>query len=202
MQIDRTEFMRLCAALALVGCHGGRDPGAAEAPVPAVAIEPGDGRTEPEPVELPAAPERCSNEGDTSACMRVSPACEGLPLECAQLAEDLRPPIAQAWAECFAEASPPKCRDRKLGACMRAGVENGCTLPGMLERCEQVMGECREAGIEPKYTLEQCGKIASAVTSDSSWADVNWERMGPSSAAEACSIEYVLPYQPFGWMWR
>jgi hypothetical protein len=34
------------------------------------------------------------------------------------------------------------------------------------------------------------------------WEAVDEERMGPGPTQEACSLEYVLPYQPYGWMWR
>lgn len=207
MRIDRNEFMRLCAAITLMGCPSGRDAGA-EAPVPAVEVEPGS--EDVAQVELDEedadAPDPCPGEVPSkSACARVSPACEGLPQECPYLAEALRPPIAAAWSECFAKARPPKCRDKRLGACMREAIENSCARPEMLERCEKVMVSCRKAGIEPKYTLTQCGQVASAVNPSnepSGWERVDWERMGPSSAAESCSLEYVLPYQPYGFSWR
>lgn len=202
MNVDRGEFMRLCAAIALVGCPGGRD---AEAPVPAVEVEPATSAQRSVDLEE-ETPEPCPEERETSsACPQVSSACEGLRPECFSLADDLRPSIANAWAACMARARPPKCRDNELGACMRAAVENSCALPEMLDRCERVMAACRKAGLEPKYTLTQCGQVASAVkTSDDpmGWEQVNWKRMGPSSSAEACSLEYVLPYQPFGFMWR
>jgi hypothetical protein len=204
MRIDRDEFLRLSVSLALFGgCEGaGQGPLVAS---PEVPIETAPAAPEaPEESPAPEGPSCPDAPASLAACRRVSPACEGLQDECLTLAEDLRPQVAEAWAECFARVRPSDCRGKALGACMREAIDATCVDPATVARCEETMQACKAAGTPPQYTLEQCTRIASAVVAGGpgEWETVDWERMGPSSAGEACTIEYVLPYQPFGWMWR
>jgi hypothetical protein len=221
MQVDRAEFLRLATLLfGIAGC-GDRTPAPAGPPAPTPAPSeqqspvkaqsggaPLANRVEPptsaRPPADPAADPSCSNQrGTLRACARVSPTCEGLRGECKTLDEDLVPRVAEKWAECFANAKTA-CRPKSLGACMQAAVEHACVEPGAVATCRSLMKACDDAGSAPSYTLEQCAKVVSAVKPDGPgrWHEVDLERMGPGSTQEACSLEYVLPYQPYGWMWR
>ena len=229
MRIDRNIFLHLTAALA-TACHEEPTAPPAVAMVPTVSsstpasppesaqvsapVTPGDAAaTSPSalastsaPVSAPApsSDPTCSNDiGTLDACAGVGPACEGLAAECRRLGEDLRPRIAQRFAECFAQAREPACRDKKLGGCMRSAVESACVEPSAASRCQSIMASCRAAGRAPRYTLDQCAKILSATLArgPGKWTQVDAERMG-SSFAEGCSLDYVLPYQPYGFMWR
>jgi hypothetical protein len=147
----------------------------------------------------------CNDVGNPVAeCKRVSPVCEGLREECMGLTVQLRPRVAQAFAECMAKSHGKSCRSRALGACMRAAVEGSCADPEATKTCEGLMAGCRAKGREPKYTLDQCAKILSATAPDAEgdWRTVDEERMGVGPSAESCSLEYVLPYQPWGFSWR
>ena len=87
---------------------------------------------------------------------------------------------------------------------MRAAIEASCADPEATTTCEGIMAECRAKGRSPKYTLEQCAKVLSATApgAEGEWRETDEERMGFGPTAEACSLEFVLPYQPFGFMWR
>ena len=208
MQVDRAEFLRLATLLFGISGCGER------APAPAAPGSPGahagEARAGGAPLESraegpgPGASGSCDNRrGTLEACAHVSPTCEGMIEECRSLAEDLVPRVAEKWAGCFATARGA-CRSRSLGKCMQAAVEHACIEPGAASTCEELMRACHEAGKPPRYTLEQCAKVVSAVTPDGpgGWKEVDEERMGPDGSQEACSLEYVLPYQPYGWMWR
>jgi hypothetical protein len=206
MQVDRVEFLRLATLLfGIAGC-GERAPAPA-APGTAASGEragaPLENRTEP--ASSSGSPEAgCDNgRGTLRACARVSPTCEGLREECSSLAEDLVPRVAEQWAECFA-AAKQACRPRSLGACMQAAVERACVEPGAADTCKMLMKACDAAGTPPRYTLEQCAKVVSTVKPDGPghWKQIDEERMGPGAPKDACSLEHVLPYQPYGFMWR
>lgn len=197
MQLDRTEFLRLTALLALASCERPAKPPT----VPVVNVSP----TEAPPIVVEPAPAEpaCSNAtGSIQACERVGPGCEGLADECKDIGDDFRPRVAERFAECFANTRRPTCRGRALGACMRAAVESACVEPGTEDECRDLMKRCHDAGTPPKYTLETCAKILSAVRPDGDWADVDRERLGPSAESGACTLLYVLPYQPWGHSWR
>lgn len=207
MQVERAEFLRLATLLfGIAGC-GERAPAPAApgaAAAGAGAGAPLENRTEPASSSEPSAEAGCDNgRGTLRACARVSPTCEGLREECTRLTEDLVPRVAEKWAECFATAKQA-CRPKSLGACMQAAVERACVEPGAADTCKALMTACAAAGTPPRYTLEQCVKVVSAVKPDGpgQWNQVDEERMGPGAAKDACSLEYVLPYQPYGWMWR
>ena len=153
----------------------------------------------------PPATASCNDVGNPiAACKQVSPACEGLREECMGLTSQLRPRVAQAFAECMAKARGKSCRSRSLGACMRAAIEGSCADPDATKTCEELMAGCRAKGRSPKYTLDQCAKILSATApgAEGDWREVDEERMGVGPSAESCSLEYVLPYQPWGFSWR
>jgi hypothetical protein len=221
MKIDASEFRRLVALLAVAACDRSGPPVNVTVPPenapPAVATEaplpPAPAEAEvppPSPVaddpELPVDPS-CSNaKGSLASCSRVGPACEGLASECKHLvAAEFRPRVAEAVAQCFAKARPPKCRDKALGACMRKAVESACVEPDSVATCRSIMKACRAAHREPAYTLAQCAAVISAVTprqDPSSWDRVDEERLGPSGpTGEGCTLRYVLPYQPWGPSW-
>jgi hypothetical protein len=213
MVIDRRRFLELAALLysagpvATLACDRGSPPPATVVPVqlPAASTTPPPPSAAPI-ASAPAVPaDACSNaKGDArSACLKVTSACEGLRDECESLHEDLRPRVAQQFAECFAQTRAPRCRDKALGACMRRAIESACVEPGATARCETIMRACTAAGKRPKYSLETCAKILSAIVpgGPGQWDEVDEERLGPSTA-EGCSLEYVLPYQPYGFSWR
>lgn len=207
MQIKREVFLELCAALSVVGCPGSHDDAGAVRAATVVDVEPTRDGERADPPPRPVAPPEpeCGATDTTMVCDQVGPACEGLHDSCLRLSNGLRPPIASAWSKCFAQARPPGCRDASLGACMRDAIEESCPLPEMRSRCAEVMAACRDAGHEPQYTMKLCMQVASAVTPDDDpmgWERVDWKRMGPLASTMPCTLEYVLPYQPFGWMWR
>lgn len=157
------------------------------------------------PVAPVTAVASCNDVGNPlAACKQVSPACEGLREECMSLSVQLRPRVAQAFAECMAKSRGKTCKPRSLGACMRAAIEGSCADPDATKTCEGLMAECHAKGRTPKYTLEQCAKILSATApgAEGDWREVDEERMGFGPSAESCSLEYVLPYQPWGFSWR
>jgi predicted small lipoprotein YifL len=226
LQIDRGEFLRLTALLALASCgrsgpepvavvvpaevvDAGASPSPSTAPPLAAAPPASASSVEPAPDQHEAGdPEvdaSCSNTtGTLAACGRIGPACEGMASECRSLSTDLRPRVAAAFADCFAKTRRPKCRDKALGACMRAAVESACIEPGSVTLCKSIMRSCKAAKQEPKYTLAQCAKVVSAVTTGSGpggWDKVDEQRLGPSSEGGACSLRWVLPYQPWGPSW-
>jgi hypothetical protein len=207
MRIDRAEFLRLTVVLGAAAC----EPRAAEIvvvptqPVPSAAPSSAPARpSAPRAAVDPNVDPSCSNAvGSSAACERVGPACEGLHDECLSLGDDLRPRVMERFADCFAKAKAPRCRDRALGACMRAAVESACVEPGTTKACEDLLAACRAAGKKPDYTLEQCTKVLSAVKPEGAgrWDEVDRQRLGPSSEGD-CSLRYVLPYQPWGPSWR
>jgi hypothetical protein len=230
MHVDRREFRRLVALLALASCDRS---GPAWDRTPAVAVPPENAPadaaaspmvtvTPPEPARTSApesassAPDEpeppldpsCSNEkGTLAACKRIGPACEGLAAECRGLTDHaFRPRVAEAVAQCFASAKRPTCRDKSLGACMRKAVESACIERGTITRCRAIMKACRAARREPSYTLQQCAKVLSAAAPDpgpSGWDQVDEERLGPGlPTGEGCSLNFVLPYQPWGPSWN
>lgn len=220
MRVDRSRFLELTFLLA-TGCGASRMapdavPDLRPAPndAPASPIDAGiDARSVDASLDASlsndanatASHVSCNDVGDpTSACKRVSPACEGLREECMGLANELRPGVAQAFAECMAKARGKTCRSRSLGACMRAAIEGSCADADATKTCEGLMADCRAKGRSPRYTLDQCAKILSATApgAEGDWRAVDEERMGFGPSAESCSLEYVLPYQPWGFSWR
>jgi hypothetical protein len=177
--------------------------GASACAVGDVAREP-RARRGPQPGDPPVDPS-CSNDvGTLAACSRIGPSCEGIKDECRSIRSDLRPRVTAAFAECFAKVKRPKCRDKALGACMRAAVESTCIEQSAVNRCRDIMRACRDAKKEPKYTLAQCAKVIAAVPAGGGpgdWDKVDVERLGPSSEGGACSLRWVLPYQPWGPSW-
>lgn len=220
MKIDRNEFLRLTLLLGAYACGGEQSNAVVIVPtqpldIPVPSAKPSAStapKTAPVASEEPDPPEdpSCSNAKGSSIrklCLKVSPSCEGLREECLSLADDFRPRVAEKWAECFAKTSPAECRDHKLGACMRAATEAACIEPGTVKRCRELMKDCREAGKAPDYTLDRCVRILSAVKPSTKkgggeWDVVDVERLGPSAEDGSCSLEYVLPYQPYGANWR
>jgi len=213
MQVDRAEFLRLATLLCGISSCGERAPAPVAPAAAGAGVEearaggaPLENRVAPPPGARAAADTggRCDNRrGTLEACARVSPTCEGAIEECNGLTEDVVPRVAEQWAECFAAAGR-KCRPKWVGKCLQAAVEQVCIEPGAVDTCKELMRACDEAGKSPRYTLEQCAKVVSAVKPDgrAQWKQVDEERMGPASPQEPCSLEYVLPYQPYGWMWR
>lgn len=217
-RIDRTEFFRLTMIMASAAC-GPAPESVARVEIPSVPTRPDAGPSGAgvaaqtldasvaltEPTD-PAVDPSCSNaEGTLAACARIGPSCEGLAQECRGIGRDLRPRVAARFAECFAKAKGPKCRDKSLGACMRAAVESACIEPGATARCQELAQACRDAGKPPKYTVEQCAKVLSAArpsSKASSWDQTDVTMLGPSSEAGSCSLTYVLPYQPWGISWK
>lgn len=172
-------------------------------PPPRLAPNAGVATTdEDDDAELPIDPS-CSNaNGNLDVCSRIGPACEGLVDECRGLT-DLRPRVAQAFGECFAKAHRPGCRDKTMGACMRAAVLSACIEPGSVRECRRIMTSCRAAGKAPTYSLEECAKVVSAAMPSRDplgWPRVDAERLGPTVEG-GCSLRQVLPYQPWGPSW-
>ena len=192
MRVDRLQFVRL-ALLIAASCKSA---------APAHRIDPDP---TPSAKPTPDVGPACSNAiGSAAACAKVSPACEGLQEECTDIAQDLRPRVAEAFTKCFAESKPPKCKDKAFGACMRAAIETTCIEPGSVAVCEALMRACANAKRPATYSLELCARVVSAVPDSKDplgWRVVDEERMGPSGA-KGCSLDGVLPYQPFGPNWR
>ena len=216
MQVDRGVFLELTALLAAAATSAACTRPPPDAGIPGNAVSAGSAAgvspAAPSALTIPAAAPpsfdsgdgACSNDvGSLAACARIGPSCEGLAEECRSIGGSLRPRVAAAFADCFARARPPKCRDAKLGACMRAAVESACIEPDALVRCTRIMAACASAGRTPKYTLDRCARVLSATPpdADGDWSAVDEERLGPSTA-EGCSLEAVLPYQPYGFSWR
>lgn len=222
MRLDRSRFLELTFLLA-TGCGASRMapdavPDLRPAPLDAPSASPTDAGSDAPSTDASldaslgtnananaAATISCNDVGNPiAACKRVSPACEGLREECMGLTIQLRPRVAEAFAECMAKARAKTCRSRSLGACMRAAIEGSCADPDATKTCEGLMADCRAKGRAPKYTLDQCAKILSATApgAEGDWREVDEERMGFGPSAESCSLEYVLPYQPWGFSWR
>lgn len=217
MKIQKHEFLRLTVLLA--ACTPAQEQAAITVPVqpppPASQVAekqppPASKPKENEPEEAdPTDPPDCSNaKGAPIAkiCLKVSPVCEGMREECKSLADDFRPRVAEKWATCFANAGKT-CRDDmpKLGTCMREATLATCIEPGTIKKCRELKKACRDAGKAVEYTLDQCVRVLSAVKPskrESDWELVDIERLGPSEEAGSCSLDYVLPYQPFGDSWN
>lgn len=219
LDIRRAEFLRLTALLALASCDATRsEPQVVHAPMlPPVATDTagippriptpspegtGAATTNDDP-EIPIDPSCNNAQGSLDVCKRIGPACEGLVDECMGL-DDLRPRVAQAFGECFAKARRPGCRDKAMGACMRAAVMSACIEPGSVAQCKRIMKSCHDAGKTPTYSLEECAKVVSAPTPSNratDWPRVDAERLGPTSSDSPCSLRNVLPFQPWGPSW-
>ncbi|MBS2011712.1 MAG: hypothetical protein JST00_02265 [Deltaproteobacteria bacterium] len=228
LEIHRAEFLRWTALLALASCEPAKaDAPLVQAPIlppvqapsappflvgdppsraPAAASASARAIAPPEPEDDPSDPRSdpsCNNaNGSLAVCSAIGPACEGLSDECMGLG-DLRPRVAQKFGECFAKARRPSCRDKAMGACMRAAVMATCIEPGSAAECRRIMRSCRAAGKTPTYTLEECAKVVSAPMPSqdpSGWPKVDAERLGPTGE-DGCTLRQVLPYQPWGPSW-
>ncbi|MBE7482620.1 MAG: hypothetical protein HS104_21895 [Polyangiaceae bacterium] len=211
MKIDFPRFAQLTFALAAASCE--RPPPAvpphvAEPPPEPEAGQvaesgPGEGNpagNEPLPVEEAA---------DLSRCASLSPSCEGLIQECQTLAGQgdpgsegyyggYRPRIAEEIATCWAaNLAPPRCRAPAMGKCIREAVLRGPVDAATVPLCDEVIADCAQAGIKARYSREDCQKVLSSVSGQAR-ADAA-RIIGPSG--EGCSLEYALPYYPFGTTW-
>ena len=211
MKIDFARFARLTFAIAAASCD--RPPPA----VPShVAAAPADtaGSLEPEPAgpgdPSPAPPPRAEDSpADLSRCASLSPSCEGLIQECQSLAgtgdpgaegfyPGYRPRIAEEIATCWsASLSPPQCRTPAMGKCVRDAVMRAPIDPTTSPECDQLMAGCSRMGVKPVYSKTDCQKALSSVTGRT--REDAARAMGPSG--EGCTLEYALPYYPFGNVW-
>ncbi|MBK7585230.1 MAG: hypothetical protein IPI67_34210 [Myxococcales bacterium] len=214
MKIDFAVFAQLTLTLAAAACD--RPPASspiytAEPPPepsvqpPATLVAVGNGPSEPAP------PEVANGEGraDLTQCANLSPSCEGLIEECRGLAgfgdpgaegfsPGYRPRIAEEIATCWvANLSPPKCRAPAMGKCVRDAVLRAPIDAATTALCDSTLAECRQAGIKPTYSRDQCQHVLSAVTGRA--REDAARVIGPSG--EGCSLEYALPYYPFGGTW-
>lgn len=214
MRVDKSRFLELTVLLA-AGCGAPKAstpetqvqlaaPASASPPVLVEAKIDASAPEPPPPVHKESA--SCNDQGSvTAACAKIGPACEGLRQECESLADGLRPKVAESFAECMAKArGGPACRSRGLGACFRSAIEGGCADDEAVTACRTLMDGCTAHGKKPRYTLDQCAKILSATPpgGEGDWRTVDEERLGYGPTAEACSLTYVLPYQPWGPSWR
>lgn len=217
MHIDRVAFLELTIALSLAACgRAGATAGAGRAPEPTVIpLQPppvaasttgsASARSAPATPGVAAEDTSCNATGSLAACDRIGPACEGLLDECRSIGESFRPRVAEKFAECFAKARPPRCREKALGACMRKAVESACVEPFAEKVCHDFMAACTAAKKPPKYSFEQCTKVVSAVNGGPGgheWDNANMGLLGPTSESGSCSLQYVLPYQPWGGSWK
>ncbi|MCC6900544.1 MAG: hypothetical protein IT377_16315 [Polyangiaceae bacterium] len=211
MKIDFARFVRLTFALAAASCD--RPPPA----VPShVATAPSDtaASQEPEPAgpgdpSPAAAPRTEDSPADLSRCASLSPSCEGLIQECQSLAgtgdpgveghyPGYRPRIAEEIATCWsANLAPPQCRTPAMGKCVREAVLRGPIDPQTSAQCDELMAGCTRMGVKPVYSKVDCQKALSSVTGRA--REDAARAMGPSG--EGCSLEYALPYYPFGNVW-
>ncbi|MBK8998957.1 MAG: hypothetical protein IPM35_24815 [Myxococcales bacterium] len=84
-----------------------------------------------------------------------------------------------------------------MGKCIREAVLRGPVDAATVPLCDEVIADCAQAGIKARYSREDCQKVLSSVTGQ---ARADAARMiGPSG--EGCSLEYALPYYPFGTTW-
>jgi len=213
MNIDFARFAQLTCALAAASCD--RPPPAVpphvatppEEPVPAAApSEPGR-PSEPTPTTPPEASE---TPADLSRCAVLSASCEGLREECQTLAGQgdpssegfypgFRPRVAEEIATCWAaNLSPPKCRPPAMGKCIRDAVMRSTVDPATVAQCDELMASCASSSTRARYTREQCQRALSSVSGRT--REDAARVMGPSGEG-GCSLEYALPYYPFGQSW-
>ena len=212
MKIDFARFARITFALAAASCD--RAPPAvpshvARAPEDPLVIQ--DPSGPPGPDDPSPSPASADDEAppDLSKCASLSPSCEGLIQECQSLAGQgdpgseghypgYRPRIAEEIATCWAaNLSAPSCRSPAMGKCIRDAVMRAPVDPSTVSQCDEVMAACSKSGFSPGYSRTQCQQALSAVSGRAREDAVR--AMGPSG--EGCSLEYALPYYPFGGVW-
>lgn len=193
-------------------------------PPPEVASGPVDDRvTPPEPAPPPPMaetvpmgppvpalpPELSESAANLAACNKLSPMCEGLPEECRVLSQapdpsgeqwgmGFRPRVAEQIAACWSTSlRPPKCRTPAMNKCVKTAVMKAKVDKRLDAACNEVLAQCKTAGLKPKYSKDQCLHAVSAVAGQSRIDALR--AMGPM--AEGCSLDFVLPYYPFGKTW-
>jgi hypothetical protein len=142
-----------------------------------------------------------------AACEKVSPACEGLLESCNVLAVVSDPsaegawghgfsrPVAEQIATCWAtKVKPPACDAKAQQRCVKDAVMKVKVDKSLDSVCTRVIGDCKRVGKPAKYSRDQCLHILSSTVGAA--RDEATRMMGP--AGEGCTLDYVLPYSPFG----
>lgn len=212
MKIDFARFAQLTFALATLSCDKpppAVPPHVAEPPPEPEAAPAPESGASPSAVASPEPREASEPPADLSKCASLSPSCEGLREECQSLAGSgdpgseghypgYRPRLAEEIATCWAaNLAPPKCRAPAMGKCIRDAVMRGPVDPAVTPTCDQILSSCTQVGLRPSYSRADCQKALSAVSGRA--RDDAVRAMGPSG--EGCSLEYALPYYPFGQTW-
>lgn len=199
MSIDRKRFLELTL---LLGASCTPRP-APQEPAEARLVEsaPATYASSSTPVVAtgPETGASCNDRGTLDACLRIGPTCEGLASACRNLGQSLRPKVAEAWSLCFA-AQKGNCHGPELHACMRKAIDEGCADPRAEAYCEKQMKSCTSAGRTPRYTLETCARVVSAVRGEEGspeWEEASFDMLGPSAESGSCALDYTLPFQPY-----
>ena len=84
-----------------------------------------------------------------------------------------------------------------MAECIRQAVDQSCIDPGAEASCDRLLVSCARQQVRPEYTKQQCVRILSSVVgrarSDAEHA--------LSPMREGCTLEFVLPYHPYGSPW-
>lgn len=224
MRIDVSRFVRLTFALSALGCeHPAPSASSARAPEPTastssapVASESSPARTPapsdtvegpPQGVQGSAPAESDEAPANLAICRQLSPACEGMIEECLALSapadpsgegssgQGFRPRVAEEIAACWNGAvRPPRCRTAALGNCVKLAVLRSAVEPTTEPLCDSILKECRQAGKKPTWTKDVCAHILSSMMMGRPQSEAQ-HMLGPD--AGHCTLDYVLPYQPF-----
>jgi hypothetical protein len=223
MKIDPRRFAELTFALAALGACQSAPPAAAPqkpaqrgepeatesgsaAPASSIADDRVVGPPQGVQGDSSARPEEAP--ANLAICQKLSPACEGMIGECMSLStmsdpsgeggpgQGFRPRVAEEIAACWSSnVKPPKCRTSGLASCIRQAVLRVSIEPTVEARCDAIRSQCQQAGRKPTWSNDQCTHILSAMMPGYSRDEA--ERMlGPMG--EHCTMEFALPYQPFG----
>jgi hypothetical protein len=84
-----------------------------------------------------------------------------------------------------------------MGKCIRDAVMRVPVEASTATTCDQILNGCSQSGMKPGFSREQCQRVLSAVTGQA--REDAARAIGPSG--EGCSLEYALPYYPFGRTW-
>lgn len=161
------------------------------------------------PAPMVEAPPRLSapESPPVAQCANVSPMCESLQDSCNALNRGGDPsgegawgfgftrPVAEQIATCWAsKVKPPGCDEKAQKKCVRDAVMKAKVDKKLDAVCSTIIGDCKRAGKPAKWVKDQCVHILSATSGAA--RDEAARMMGPMG--EHCTLDYVLPYAPFG----
>lgn len=207
MQVDRSRFLALTAAMAAGGC------------APSTPAKPGGGELEPagsgdaivhvaapvdtysppvegqktDPVPRPDvtaySPERASMLASTCRSLKPGPGpvCESFEdtkVECEGFEQVLEARAAEKAVECLQSKSgkPQICDFTVATKCFESALRYGPSEPTAAARCQPIVSQCAQWQHSPQLTLSSCRTAIGAVKPDRREALI-------ACMAEACTLD-------------